>query len=55
MWTGTGINIDKRLEDGRTKLFKSELEAKAYADQTRSYPYQVFDNENKHAGYAVPK
>jgi|GEM_PF-1308143 len=54
-YTGCRIAIDKRLESGATIFFQNLMDAEKYANQTRSYPYQVFDGKRKHCGYAVPK
>ena len=53
--TEHGINIDERVEDGRTVLFNNHLEAYKYANQNNSYSYPVYCNKKTNGQYAVPK
>lgn len=55
LYTQDGTSIDKRLKDGRTKLFQDKAKAENFAKQTRSYPYRVIDHNGVLAGYGVPK
>lgn len=54
-WTQNNINVAERIEDGRTVLFKSEIQANKYASQVRSYPYPVVNSKRQIVGYGVPK
>tara|TARA_Y100001951_G_C11272751_1_gene259863 strand:+ start:701 stop:871 length:171 start_codon:yes stop_codon:yes gene_type:complete len=45
----------KRIDPDMNEVFTDLLKAYRYAQETRSYHYQVFDNRGKHYGYAVPK
>lgn len=67
MYTEAKVNIDERIEKGLTKFFHDREEAEAFAKQTNSYVYQVFDDEklkdkkgrdeirSVFVGYGVPK
>ena len=55
MFTENRINISQKVENGETLFFANEIKAYNYAEQVRSYHYQVFDKNGRHAGYAVPK
>ncbi|WP_156102284.1 hypothetical protein [Muricauda sp. MAR_2010_75] len=48
---GCQVPIDKDNNETFTDL----LEAYGYARSKRSYHYQIFDVNGKHAGYAVPR
>ena len=54
-YTAAGVAIDNRLQAGKTKYFENLIAANAFAFESRSYTYQVFDSKRKHCGYAVPK
>ncbi|WP_027064542.1 hypothetical protein [Maribacter sp. Hel_I_7] len=54
-YTGTRVDVTKRIEEGLTKFFRKQLPAEAYAAQARSYPYPIFNFKGKQKGYGVPK
>lgn len=49
-----GVNITKRIEQGKTLFFKERSEAKKIADEKRSYIFEIFDNKNL-IGFGVSK
>jgi len=61
--TPEGVNVTKRIEEGRTLKFKERKDAEAKANFIRSYVYELnyyLSNEKgqrviKQFGYAVPK
>ncbi len=53
--TDTGMNIDKRIEDKKTAVFDNYAEAKAHAEQQRSYHYPIFEDGKSTELYGVPK
>ncbi|WP_271770407.1 hypothetical protein [Aquimarina algiphila] len=60
LFTKNNIEITDRIRDGRTTFFEgaNRQEAKEFAKQTGSYPYEVFKDKDKKrvfAGFAVPK
>lgn len=63
-FTESRVDITKRIEDGRTKLFfgnsiETELEAQKFAKQKGSYVSEVFAENGYERlqliGYSVPK
>lgn len=49
------VDVSKRVKDGRTRLFFTKEDAKAFADQIRSYLYPATDSKDNLIGYCVPK
>lgn len=52
--TAEGVDVTERVKDGRTRIFFTPEEAKAYADQKRSYVYPAFDLKYNFVGYCIP-
>lgn len=52
--TEYGVNIDRNVENGSTKLFNNEMQALTHAVQNRRYHYPVFCNGKTTGQYAVP-
>jgi hypothetical protein len=50
-----GVALDGRIAYELTFFFEERKAADAKAWEMRSYVYQVFDHNNRHCGYAVPK
>lgn len=57
-FTDLGVLIDQK----KTKVFTTKEHGKSciidafnYAKEVNTYHYQVFDHNNRHAGYGVPK
>lgn len=55
LYTDTRTLINDYVKKRRTKLFNDELEAEEYAKKTLTYPYDVYNEHNKHVGFAVPR
>ena len=53
--TDNKVNINKRLQDGRTKLFKNRVESELQARNQNSYSYPVYENGKFTGFYAVPE
>ncbi len=60
-YTGDGVNITERVNDGRTELFKDRKQANARALRLKSYAYPVNYTKTKKPqrpkayGWGVPK
>lgn len=51
LYTETRIRINPETNE----FFDRYMDALAFSKEKRSYPYQVFNLDGKHTGYAVPK
>lgn len=57
-YTFEGKCVNDRIEDGRTKIFRSELDAQKFAREKKSYHYPLYDSPSfrrKLIAYGVPK
>ena len=54
-YTENFVNVTDQIKSGNTVFFKNQLEAYKYAQEHKSYYYQVFNKEKLTLGYAVPK
>ena len=61
-YTEQGVEITRRVLDGRTETFTEEAEAKLFASSKKSYSYPIDCSNSKekhrtvkHYGFAVPK
>ena len=62
IFTDQGINVTKRIQEGKTFLFTCDdslKEANKKANEIRSYPYEAYSfnefGKKVMIGYAVPK
>lgn len=57
-FTEDGVEITKRVENGKTLLFNCRRTAQADAQKKRSYHFEVYDgvgSKSKLIGFGVPK
>jgi len=58
-YTGEGVKVTSRIENGKTKFFKSRFLAEWWANARRSYKYEMFDSgdasKRNFIGYGVPQ
>ena len=56
-FTAEGIDIQERIDNGKTKFFVNINDAEKYSIERRSYRYEVFNNSTKFnrtlVGYGV--
>ena len=50
-----GIDIEQRINSGRTNVFDNEKDAAEYAKRIGSYPYEVYENSRTTGEWAVTK
>jgi len=58
-YTAEGVDVEPRIDDGRTVFITDLKKADAYAYGQRSYKYEVFttphSSSRKLIGYGIPK
>lgn len=55
IFTQERVNVTKRIDDGKTKLYTCKKKALDFAKTLRSYVYDAFDDGGSCIGYCVPK
>ena len=53
--TPEGVDVTKRIEQGKTAFFTERQDAEKYATQKRSYQYPLLNVNREVVGYGVPK
>lgn len=58
-YTAEGVDVEKRIEEGKTRFIQDRRQAEAFANSRRSYYYEMFNlptsNSRKLIGYGIPR